>query len=269
MNFSVLLSLYLKESPSFLKASLDSIFNQTLLPSEIVLVKDGPLTDDLNSVVDEYVQQFHLIKVVQLPDNMGLGKALNIGLQYCSYDLVARMDADDIAKKNRFEKQVQLFIDNPHLDICSAWIDEFEGSVCNVLSCRKLPENHQEIVNYAQKRCPLNHPVVMFKKSAVLGSGGYQHFPLLEDYYLWVRMIQNGCVFYNIQESLLWFRTSSDMFKRRGGYKYAMNEFRFQRLLYRINFIGFTRFLLNVATRFSVRVFPNTLRSFIYKHFLR
>ena len=269
MMFSVLLSVYWKEQPAYLQQSLDSIFTQTLLPDEVVLVKDGPLTDELDQVIEGYCQRYPILKVVPLAQNQGLGKALNEGLKHCSYDLVARMDTDDIAKLNRFEKQVAAFEAHPELDVVGAWIDEFEGDVGHVVSVRKLPERHGVIRKYAQKRCPVNHPVVMFRKSAVLSAGGYQHFPLFEDYYLWVRMLLNGSRFYNIPESLLYFRMSPDMFKRRGGWRYAKDEVRFQYRLLDLKFIGVIQFCENVCVRFTVRILPNSFRSFFYKKILR
>ena len=269
LDFSVLLSVYQKEQPAYLQQSLESIFTQTLLPNEVVLVKDGPLTTELDQVVEAYRQKHPELKVIPLPQNQGLGKALNEGLKNCSYDIVARMDTDDIAKPYRFEKQVAVFESHPELDVVGAWIDEFEGDVGQVVAERQLPERHEEIRKYAQKRCPVNHPVVMFRKSAVLSAGGYQHFPLFEDYFLWVRMLKNGAKFYNIQESLLYFRTSPNMFKRRGGWKYAMDEVRFQNVMRKMKMITWGRFLMNVAIRFPVRIMPNKLREVIYKKSLR
>lgn len=269
MNFSVLLSLYVKEQPAYLKLSIDSIFSQTMLPSEIILVKDGSLTKELDKVVEDFCTESSIIKVISLSENQGLGKALNEGLKHCSYDLVARMDTDDIAKPDRFEKQLKVFKDHPEIDVVGAWIDEFEGNTSNIISTRKLPETQKEIYKYAKKRNPINHPVVMFKKSAVFAAGGYKHFPLFEDYYLWVRMLLNGAKFYNIQESLLFFRASTDMFKRRGGFKYACTEARFQWQIHRLGFISLPKTCLNVIVRFGTRVIPNNLRSWIYKNMLR
>lgn len=269
LQFSVLLSLYYKESPLFLSQSLQSLFSQTLLPSEVILVKDGPLNNDLERVISEFQKQYSLLKTVSLPTNQGLGRALNEGLKHCSYELIARMDTDDIAKPNRFQKQIEVFNKYSDVDVCGAWIDEFEDKVTNVISTRKLPEKQGDIILYAKNRCPLNHPVVMFKKSAVIAAGGYQHFPLFEDYYLWVRMLMNGAKFYNIQESLLYFRFSPDMFKRRGGWKYAMNEMSFLRILLNIKFISWPIYIKNMIVRFAVRILPNFLRSWIYKRLLR
>lgn len=267
--FSVLLSLYVKEQPSNLIQSLDSLFSQTFLPSEIILVKDGPLTSELDAVVSDYVLRYPILKVVVLKENQGLGKALNEGLKHCSYDLVARMDTDDVAKPDRFEKQLKVFQLYPDIDVVGAWIDEFEGDVSNVTSIRKLPEYHSEICSFAKLRNPINHPVVMFKKQAVIDAGGYMHLPLFEDYYLWVRMLQNGSKFYNIQESLLYFRFSPDMFKRRGGWKYIVYEYRFLNLIRKTGFISFPKFTKNILVRFMARAIPNSLRSALYKKVLR
>mgnify|MGYP000748248897 FL=1 len=267
--FSVLLSLYIKEQPSHLRKSLDSLFSQTLLPAEIILVKDGKLTPELNAVVSDYVQHYSILKVITLDMNQGLGKALNEGLKHCSYDLVARMDTDDIAKTNRFEKQLEILKNQPEIDIISSWIDEFEGDITQIISTRKVPEFHGDIYKYAKKRCPINHPAVMFRKSTVLAAGGYKHFPLFEDYYLWVRMLMNDAKFYNIQESLLYFRTSTDMFKRRGGWNYAINEYKLQKEFKNIGFINNIDFFYNISVRFISRILPNRLRTIFYKTMLR
>ncbi len=267
MKFSVLLSIYIKEQPVYLKESLDSLFKQTLPPDEIVLVKDGPLTPESDKVITEYQSQHPTLKVIPLSKNQGLGKALNEGLKHCSYDLIARMDTDDIAKPDRFEKQIKVFQEHPEIDICSAWIEEFEGTPDNILATRKLPETHEEILKYAKHRCPINHPVVMYKKSAVLKAGGYNGFP--EDYRLWINMLMTGARFYNIQESLLYFRFSSAMVKRRGGWKYAMADAKSQWDFYRTGFLNLPDLIYNITVRISVRIVPNSLRSFIYKKFLR
>lgn len=269
MPFSVLMSLYAKEHPEYLRESLDSIFSQTLLPNEVVMVEDGPLTPELYAVLDEYSATHSEIKRVPLAQNGGLGKALNEGLKHCTHDLVARMDTDDIAKPERFEKQIQLFKQYPLAEVVSCWIDEFEGAPTNVVSTRKLPEFPFEVFNYGKLRCPINHPAVMFRKESVLFAGGYRHFPLFEDYYLWVRLLLNGAHFYNIQESLLLFRTSPDMFKRRGGLKHALTEIKFQRHINKIGYISTSRMFLNIIIRFTTRIVPNSIRELVYKKLLR
>ncbi len=269
MDYSVLLSLYLKEKSDYLRSSLDSIFNQTVTPTEVVLVEDGPLTPELYEVLDDFEQKFPQFKRIKLEVNSGLGKALNEGLKYCSYELVARMDTDDISLPTRFEKQLAVFDKYPEVDIVSAWIDEFIASPENIVSTRKLPEFPFEIYEYGKKRCPINHPVVMFKKSAVLLAGGYRHFPLMEDYYLWVRLLLSGSKFYNIQESLLLFRTSDDTYKRRGGIKHGIDEIKFQYRIHKLRYTNLVQFLKNTIIRFTTRIIPNGLRKWIYEHALR
>lgn len=265
--FSVLLSVYYKENPEYLALSLDSILNQTIIPNEIILVKDGPLTNELEKVITKYTQKYNIIRTISLETNQGLGKALNIGLKYCSFDLIARMDTDDIAKPNRFEKQIKLFKENPTIDVCSSWIEEFEETSDNIIAIKKLPEFHKEITKYAKHRCPINHPTVMYKKEAVLKAGGYSGFP--EDYCLWIKMLMNGAQFYNIQESLLYFRFSKDVIKRRGGWNYAKADIKSQLSFYKMKFISIPTLLYNIIIRVSVRLIPYSLRSYTYKKLLR
>lgn len=269
MEFSVLISVYEKESVSFLKSSLNSILSQSLMPNEIVLVKDGLLGEELNGIIDDYVTRYSIIRTLQLPINRGLGVALNKGLEVCSYDIIARMDTDDIAKNNRFEKQISVFQNDPSVDVVGAWIDEFEENTSTIISTRKLPETHQKIKDLAQYRNPINHPVVMFKKAAVINAGSYQHCPFFEDYYLWIRMLMNGAKFYNIQEALLFFRISSDMFKRRGGWRYVLCEYHFQKTIRDIGYISTFVFVKNIVLHFCVRLVPNSIRAYIYKKILR
>lgn len=269
MKFSVLLSLYYKESPDFLRQSLESIFAQTLLPNEVVLVEDGQLTTDLYAEVNTWQFKHPEIKIVRLDKNSGLGKALNFGLRHCSNEIVARMDTDDVCKPWRFEKQMAFMVAHPDIAVCGAWIDEFEDNVNNVRSTRKLPMDNDDIFEFGKKRNPMNHPVVMFRKSAVEAVGSYQPMPLFEDYYLWVRMLLQGYKFHNIQESLLNFRFCNDVFKRRGGMKYAWTEIEFQWELYKSGYIGSWTMTENIAIRFSTRVIPNRLRGLIYKNLLR
>jgi glycosyltransferase involved in cell wall biosynthesis len=269
MNFSVLLSLYYKENPAYFRESLHSIFNQTVSPTEVILVKDGPLTSELDNIIEEYKVKYCNLKIIALPENIGLGPALNEGLKHCSHELVARMDTDDINKYNRFEKQIELFEQNPNIDIVSSWIDEFHDSINDIISVRKLPETHEQLKKYAKSRCPINHPVVMYKKSKVLEVGGYELIGFLDDYVLWMKMLQKGAIFYNIQESLLFFRSNKDMYKRRGGIKYAIDECKLEWMFYKRRMISLPIMLKNITIRFWIRIMPSDLRKLFYIVFLR
>jgi len=269
MPFSVLLSVYWKENPLFLSRSLDSVFTQALKPDEVILVEDGVLTPELYSVIDKFQKFHHELKTVKLEKNSGLGVALNEGLKHCTFDIVARMDTDDIAKTDRFEKQIKFLEENTEIDLVGSWVDEFKEDTDNILSIRKIPEKPEEIYEYCKGRCPVNHPTVVFRKNAVLKAGGYltEYFP--EDYFLWIRMLMNGSKFYNLQESLLYFRVSEGTIKRRGGFKYALDEIHIQKMIYKTGFINFPVFIKNSFIRFCVRIFPLKLRTFVYNRMLR
>lgn len=271
-DFSVLMSVYKKENPSYMRDCLNSVFNQTLQPTEVVLVEDGPLTQELYDLVSNFEKHHSRLKVVPLETNGGLGKALNEGLKHCSYDYVARMDTDDQCYPTRFEKQIKFLEEHPDIDVVGSLTTEFtddENGVKKILSTKYFPETIEENERYSRKRCPVEHPAVIFKKQAVLKAGGYQHCLLFEDYHLWARMFVNGAKFYNIQEPLLYFRMTEDSFNRRGGLKYAMNELKALGMFRKIGFLSNRQYLFTILTRFPVRVMPHYIRKFIYNKFLR
>lgn len=268
-HFSVLLSIYYKEQPAFLRLALDSVFSQTVRADEVVLVKDGRLTPELDAVIEEYQGQYPELQVIKFEQNRGLGFALNDGLKACSYDIVARMDTDDIAKPERFEKQLKVLEEHPEIDLVTAWIEEFVDSPENITAMRTLPETSEELFNYGKSRCPANHPVTMYRKQAVLAAGCYQTALFPEDYFLWIKMLLNGSKFYCIQESLLFFRYSPETIAKRGGWKYAIDELKIQRNIYQTGYISFLRYAYNSIAKFTVRVLPMGLRVWIYKKFLR
>lgn len=269
MKFSVLISVYSKEKPLNLRQSLDSIFDQTRHADEVVLVEDGPLTPELYAVLDEFSSLHPEMKRIPLAKNSGLGHALDIGITHCSHELIARMDSDDICHKNRFEKQVRLMEENPDIDICGTWLQEFEDDISNFGVIKKVPSTHREISQYIKTRNPLNHPTVIFRKHAIVDAGGYQQFPLFEDYYLWARMMVTGSKFANIPECLVFFRVSSQLYKRRGGLRYAKDSVLFQRALYNLGLISPFSAIKSSIIRSIIYLLPNTLRTFVYKNFLR
>lgn len=263
-QYLVLLSLYYKERPEYLRESLDSLVRQTVVSDDIVLVEDGRVGDALERVVREYEDRYPQLHVVRYEKNRGLGHALNDGLRHCRHELVARMDTDDIAKPRRMEVQVGYLVENPGIDVVGSWTEEFEGDASNVVALRKLPEFSQEIYAFGRKRNPLNHPTVMFRKGAVMRSGGYKPFHLFEDYYLWVRMLKDGAKFHNIQAPLLSFRTSLATYNRRGGWRYAMTELKFMIMMHDIGYTNQLTTLENVVRRIPVRLAPNRIRNMIY-----
>lgn len=270
-KFSVLMSVYYKENPSWFKSALDSVINQTLQPNEIVLVEDGKLSDGLYKVIEEYKKQYSdLLKIVPLEQNSGLGEALRIGVLNCSNELIARMDTDDIARNDRFEKQIQFFQEYQKVDLVGSWISEFEDNPDKIISYRQLPTEHQEIYKFGQFRCPVNHMTVMYKKESVLKAGNYKTFKNIEDYYLWGRMLKQGAVFANIPECLVNVRAGNSMLKRRANLTYFFNsEFPLHTELYKIGFINLKQYLRNVSSKFLLRAIPQWAMAIVYIKFLR
>ena len=271
LRFSVLMSVYYKENPSWFKTALDSVINQTLQPNEIVLIEDGKLTDELYKVIEEYKNQYsNLFKIIPLEKNSGLGEALRIGVLNCSNELIARMDTDDIAKNDRFKKQIQFFQEHPNVDLVGSWISEFENEPDKIISYRQLPIEHQEIYKFGQFRCPVNHMTVMYRKDTVLKAGNYQTFKNIEDYYLWGRMLKQGAVFANIPECLVNVRAGNSMLKRRANLTYFFNsEFPLHTELYRMGFINLKQYLRNISSKFLLRAIPQWAMAIIYRKFLR
>lgn len=269
MKFSVLIAVYAKEKPAHLMQSLESIFRQDLPPDEVILVEDGPLTAALDKVVAHFKEQHEILHTVRLPQNQGLGLALKEGLTHCQYDIVARMDSDDISKPERFSREMAWLEAHPETDVVGTWTDEFADDSGKIISTRRLPEAHEALLMFSRYRNPMNHPTVMFRKRAVEQAGGYRHRELFEDYDLWVRMLQQGAQFDNLQESLLLFRLSSQLYSRRGGSHYIRQEIAFQHWMYKVGHISGIRLVANIAARTFIRLIPGGLRKYGYLFFLR
>lgn len=272
-RFSVLISVYYKEIPRYLDRALQSITDdQILKPNEIVLIKDGPLTKELDEVIGKFKKKYpNLFKIVTLEKNYGLGKALNIGLENCTYELVARMDADDISKPERFKKQIEIFQKNPKLDIVGSWIDEFieRDEEIIVRSIRKVPETSEEIYQKLKSICAFNHPTVMYRKSKIIEVGSYLQEFVLEDYYLWIRLAMSGANMYNLQESLLKFRITEGTSKRRGGLKLLKSDVKFQKKLYELSFINKRKLLQNLVKYIVYRLLSNKMRDVLQRKIYR
>lgn len=271
MKFSVLMSIYKNEKPQFLDESLKSILNQSLSPDEIVIVEDGSLTEELSEVLLSYMNKYSdIIKTIPLPQNVGLGQALAIGVEACTYDIIARMDTDDIARKDRFEKQISFLKENPGIDVLGSFISEFETSPENIYAERILPIVHDKIYTFAKFRSPMNHMTVVFKKAAVLGAGNYSDLKKMQDFELWGRMLNKGYKFANIPENLVNARGGSLLMQKRNGFKYFLDyEFKIQKSFFDSGFINTKEFLRNVTSKLLLRIIPEFLRQFIYKNYLR
>lgn len=266
-KYSVLMSLYAKEDPENFETALLSMINQTVHPDEIVLVEDGPLTNELYKVVEKYKSQLRIIVNKQ---NMGLGLALNKGLQSCKNELVARMDTDDIAELDRCEKQLFFFKTHPSITIVGGQIEEFIANPAEVIGKRVVPEIDSQLKLFMKKRCPFNHMTVMFKKSDVMRVGNYQDWYWNEDYYLWIRLALEGFQFANLPDTLVHARVGIDMYERRGGKKYYKSEIAIQKFMLKKGIIGFVTYLINCSKRLMIEIIlPARIRGWIFKKFAR
>lgn len=264
-KFSVLMSLYIKEKPEYLRACMESILCQTVRPDQIVIVKDGPLTPELEDVLAEYADRDpELYTFVPLETNRGLGLALAEGMHHCEHELVARMDADDIAREDRFEKQLAEFAKDPELDICGSHIVEFEDDIGNLVAKRTVPLTDADIKRYQRRRDGLNHVTVMFKKSKVLKAGNYQSCLLMEDTLLWANMFCYGAKAVNIDDSLVYVRIGKDMFERRGGLAYFKKYKTGRKQVYETGFISWWDYVYTLIIQFVVAIMPNKLRGWVF-----
>ena len=266
IKFSVLMPVYFKDDPVFFDKALHSVFtNQTVKPNEIVVVVDGPVGKDLQLIIEKWkYSKGEIISIFQLPSNVGLGKALQIGLKECKFDLVARMDSDDIARRDRFEVQISCFKADPDLVVCGSNISEFVDDFESPTSERKLPKSSTDIAEFALHRNPINHPSVMFKRAQVIEVGGYLDMAFFEDYYLWIRCIMAGFPLHNIQQNLVFMRGGKAQLLRRSGINYAKHEYIFLNTIRKIGFLKFSRFLTLVLLRCSIRLAPVSLVKKIY-----
>ena len=269
LHFSVSMCVYGKDDPNWCRTAVDSILNQTVKPSEVVLVVDGPVPDDLDHVIKSY-EAMPLFRVVRFAENKGHGEARRAGLASCTLELVAIMDADDISVPDRFEKQLAVFETSPETDIVGGYIAEFIDSTSNIVASRTVPSNDAEIKRFLKQRCPFNQMTVMFKKKAIDTVGGYLDWYCNEDYYLWIRMYLAGMHFANVPENLVNVRVGSEMYRRRGGWRYFKSEAKLQKYMLKNKVIGFGTFLINVSKRFIVQVLlPNRLRGWVFQKFAR
>lgn len=262
-SFSVLISIYRKEKPRWFKEALDCVFAQTIQPTEIVLVEDGPLTPELYSIIDEYSKKHPIFNIIKNNVNIGLGLSLRKGVNACNNDIIARMDTDDILPVDRFEKQIKKIEEG--YDVVSCWSTLFLNQKENVIAVKIRPEYHDDIVKLAHKRSPVCHAAAFMRKKAVLEAGNYWHRQYYEDYNLWVRMIINGAKFYNIQESLYYVRTTEDQLSRRSGLSYLKNEIKNFKEFYKMGFYTIGDLIRNSSIRIVVRLMPKELHEMIFK----
>lgn len=271
LKYTVLMSVYYKEKPEYLSLSIESMLNQTVKPDEFIIVKDGPLTTELDEVINNFVTAYpKMFNIIVNETNLGLGPARAKGIENSKNELIARMDSDDYVVSTRCEKQLEKFREDPKLGMVGSYEAEFVDTVDNVISIHRVPSENDEIERFMHRRCSVLHPTVMYKKSAVLKSGNYQSVLLYEDYDLFARMVLEYHIkSYNIPEPLYYIRTSEDFFKRRGGIKYAKTVLKFKWGQYRKGYMSSMDFCISGLGQAFVCVLPNSLRKSFYMKFLR
>lgn len=267
-SFSVLMSVYYKDNPKFLEEAIESVLNQTVVPTEIVIVKDGKLSNELENTLEKYGKK-SIFNIIGYEENKGLGLALNYGVNHCKFNIIARMDSDDICNNLRFEKQLNYLIENKNISLIGSNTIEFIDDVSNVISVRKMPENNDEIINYSKTRNPFIHPSIMTYKKELLNAGNFRDYYLCEDYDMWTRMLENGCQCHNIQENLVYMRVSKEFYKRRGGIKYCKAIIKFKKELYKKEYMSYCKYFKTKFATMLVSLMPAKIREFIYKKFLR
>jgi Glycosyltransferases, probably involved in cell wall biogenesis len=270
MNYSVLSSVYEKENPDYLKQSIESILNQTIKTDNFVLVIDGPLTDLLENVIKEYMKLYpEVISIVRLSENVGLAMALNEGIKACKNDLIARMDTDDIALPERCELQLNEFERDRSLDIVGSFMDEFVDDPEKIYAIKTVPIEQNDIYEYAKRRCPFNHPTVMYKKYSILSIGGYKSIRRGEDIDLFNRLMFQGYKGKNINKSLIKYRTNDAMLKRRKSWITSKTYILAIYNSWRMGYSKFMDLIIVSILQIGLMLCPISLERWIFINFFR
>lgn len=268
MKISVLMTVYIREIAQYLTESIESILNQTVKASEIVIVKDGPVRDEINETLKYYEEKYPgFFKIITLEKNQGSGIASKIGIENCSYELIARMDSDDISMPNRFEKQLKYLKEHLECRLIGSNHIEFTDKGREVY--KHFPSNHKELVKFSKSRNPFSTPSVIMYKEDVLSVGNYRNKMLFEDYDMWVRLIVFGVTIHNIPEILVKVRTTNGLYGRRGGFKYIKYTWLFYKGIVEIGFLNWFEVFPKFIYRSLIATIPAFIREWFYIKFLR
>lgn len=270
ISVSVLMSTYERETAANLALSLGSIYAQTRPADECVVVLDGPVDHAQEGVLERFAAQGPTpLRVVRLPARKGLANALNEGLAHCSGTHIARMDSDDVSMPNRFESQIRAYQRMPELDACFSWHAEFMDDPEKIINLKKCPREHKSIASLLKWRNCLSHPTLMVRRDVLLAVGGYRsQFGVLEDYDLYVRLVQAGAQFTAIQKPLVLVRTGPGQHARRGGSDYARLEIGFRLNCWRNGFLNLAELAVTLPLLVGFRLTPVPVKKFLY-HLVR
>ena len=269
-DISVLMSVYKNDVPKNVITAVESVVNQTLQPKQIVMVVDGPVSKEMEEVLKQLQKKYNIFDLHFQEVNQGLGKTMANGTAFCKYNYIARMDSDDIAMPERFEKQMKIFEEHPEIDMVGSTAQEFFNEPENLAGVKWVPETNEQIVEFMKSRCPFCHMTVIMKKDILEKAGGYKDWFYAEDWYLWIRMYLAGAKFYNIQENLVLARINYDTFARRGGLKYYKSIKGLLKFMKDNKMIGFVKYNKEKCRRFIGHVLiPKKLKNRMYRKYLR
>lgn len=268
-KYSVLMTVYTKDNPDYFALALDSMVNQTYKPDEIVLVKDGPVVESLQKVIDDRIADGAPIVQVQLPKNIGLGLALNEGIKVIKNELIARMDSDDYSMPERCELQVKEFEKNPDLDIIGCPVLEFVGTIENIVGERKVPLTNEAIHKFMKKRDSFNHPTVMYRKSAVEKAGCYSDYRKNQDTDLWIKMLSNKATCMNLADPVFRFRFDEGTYKKRKSWINTKILIEIRYKAWKSGFNSFGEFLMVAIVQMGMYILPVGFQKFLYQKILR
>lgn len=268
-SFTVLMSVYRNDDSDLFRKAIQSVFNQSLQPSKLLLVCDGPVSVGVEKVLsDALISYADRIQIVRLQQNVGLADALNVGLSYIKSTWVARADADDINRYDRFQKTATLLNKEPNAVLLGGVIQEQTISG-EKIAIRVVPSSCKDIKRQISKRNPFNHMTVAFRADVVRSLGGYPNVYLREDYGLWIKLISAGHYAVNHESILVDATTNETFFNRRGGYKYARGEFLLQKMLVQYKLKPLYKAILHGGMRGFIFLLPGVIRRYIYLNFLR
>lgn len=269
--FSVCMAVYKNDNADdFLTALRSVTLQQSVQPTELILVVDGPIPESVEQSIRTFAGEYKDLRVIRFEQNQGHAAARQAGIDAIQTAYFAIMDSDDIALPNRFEKQIAFLCENPDIDALGGQIEEFIHTPDNIVSKRQVPLTDQNIKTYMRARCPMNFQTVIVRKSSAQQAGGIQDWYCEEDYYLWIRMMLAQCRFANLPDTLAYVRVGKDMYARRGGVRYFKSERGIQRFMLKKNIISLPRYCYNVLGRLTIQVLmPNWLRGLLFQKLFR
>lgn len=270
MEYSVLTTLYKNDNPEFLKQSIESMLKQSILTNDYIIVADGPLTPELDSILETYAKKYSFFRLVRLKENGGLGVALRRGVEECKNDLIARLDSDDISVRNRCELQLKEFELDSELAIVGSDMYEFDEDPSKVKDIKKMPVSTEQIYQYGKRRNPFNHSSVMYKKSVIKSVGSYSTRRRSQDVELWSKVIFAGHKCKNINKPLVYFRTDgANRVKRKKKWSNVKSDLAVYKANYKMGYASFFDYLYICLYQMTFYIMPEKMASYLYTRLFR